>query len=170
MRIALFHNTPSGGAKRAIFEWVRRLSDRHSVDVFSMSTADHEFCDLRPYTEKHKVYPFSPNLLFTSPLGRLNQLQRWRDLGTLTCIGKVIAEEINTGKYEVFFANSCVYTHIPALLQFVKIPSIYFLHEPFGRMFKRKIQRPYMKEQNWRKIINRFGWRIIAEEGYGFLN
>lgn len=156
MKIALFHNVGSGGAKRAIFEWTKRLAANHQLDVFTLSSADHAFCDIRPLVHKHIIFDLIPQKLFGSPLGRLNQLQRWRDLGELTRIGQNIAREINLGNYDVVFANTCVYTFIPALLQFVEIPSVYYLHEPFGKRFTRSIQRPYSQNSSLRETVNRF--------------
>ena len=156
MRIALFHNTPSGGAKRAIYEWVRRLVARHQIDIYTLSTAEHAFCDIRPFAQQHRVFDFRPRKLFESPWGRLNQLQRWRDLGELTQIAQRIAGEINAGDYDIVFAHTCRFTFIPAVLQFVQIPSIYYLHEPFGRTFSRQIQRPYLKDNGWRERLDRF--------------
>jgi len=96
MRIALFHNLPSGGAKRAVYEWTRRLASDHFIDVYSLSTADHSFCDIRPLVNNNYIFGFEPNKLLKSPFGRLNQFQRWRDLGELTRIGKNIAQAINS--------------------------------------------------------------------------
>lgn len=154
MRIALFHNTPSGGAKRSIYEWVRRLSQHHEIDVFTLSTADHSFCDIRPFVLEHRVFDFIPRKLFSHPWGRLNQLQRWRDLDELTRIGFRIAREVDSGNYDVVFANTCIYTFIPTILQFVNIPSVYYLHEPFGRRFTRSIERPYLRKSGWRQILD----------------
>src|SRR3990172_1945726 len=142
MRIALYHNLPSGGAKRAVFEWVSRLTNGHSFDVYSLSSANHDFSDIRPFARSHKVYPFSPRRLFKSPYGRLNQLQRWLDLGVLEQINRRIAAEINQGGYDVIFANPCMFTFIPNFMPYLKIPSVYYLHEPFGRAFRRNIMRP----------------------------
>lgn len=156
MKIAIFHNLPSGGAKRALFEWVRRLAGEHEMDVYSLETADHAFCDIRPYASKHEVYEFAPRGLFESPFGRLNQLQRWRDLGDLEQLNRRIAGQINLGGYDVLFANTCMYTFIPALLQYVEIPSVYYLHEPFGTGFIRVFVRPYIKKGGWREAMDRF--------------
>jgi glycosyltransferase involved in cell wall biosynthesis len=156
MRIAIFHNTPSGGAKRAIYEWTRRLAQNHHIDVYTLSSADHNFCDIRPLVRQHRVFEFTPRSLFNSPWGRLNQYQRGRDLGELTRLGHQIAQEINAGHYEVVFAHTCLYTFIPAVLQFVQIPKIYYLHEPFGPKFIRPTQRPYLKDDKRRQFLNRF--------------
>lgn len=153
MRIALFHNLPSGGAKRAVYEWTRRLASDHLIDVYSLSTADHSFCDIRPLVNNNYIFRFEPNKLFKSPYGRLNQFQRWRDLGELTRIGKNIAQAINQKSYHVVFVNTCQYTFIPSLVSYLDPPSIYYLHEPFGQSLVRKIKRPYIKSD---KIANTF--------------
>jgi glycosyltransferase involved in cell wall biosynthesis len=156
MRIALFHNAPSGGAKRAIYEWTRRLAQNHQIDVYTLSSADHDFCDIRPFVQQHCIFEFTPRKLFGSPWGRLNQYQRWRGLGKLTRIGHQIANEINAGSYDIVFAHTCLFTFIPTVLQFLETPSIYYLHEPFGWKFTRQIQRPYLKHNKWRDTLNRF--------------
>ena len=43
MKIAVFHNLPSGGAKRALYGYVEYLMKmNHQVDVFVPSTANEE--------------------------------------------------------------------------------------------------------------------------------
>jgi glycosyltransferase involved in cell wall biosynthesis len=154
LRIALYHNLPSGGAKRAVYEWTRRLAAEHKIDVFTLSSADHSFCDIRPFVQQHRVFDFSPRPLFASPLGRLNQVQRWRDLGDLMQLGRRIAREIDANGYDIVFAQPCLSTFIPAMLQFTRTPSAYYLHEPFGRTFVRQFQRPYMKRNGWREAAD----------------
>ena len=139
MRIALFHNLPSGGAKRAVYEWTRRLAKNHAIDVYTLSTADHDFCDIRPFISRHNITEFASNKLYDSPFGRLNQLQRRRDLEELTELSKQIAKAIDIGGYDVFFAHTCQFAVIPTVLQFLETPSVYYLHEPFGHAFTRRI-------------------------------
>jgi glycosyltransferase involved in cell wall biosynthesis len=133
MRIALVHNLPSGGAKRALFEWARRLSERHHLYAFTLSTADHAFCDLRPFVTGHEEFPFTTSRLFSTPLGRLNQWQRWRDIGRLDALGRRIAGAIDAGAFDVVFAHTCQFTFLPTCLRFVRTPAVYYLHEAFGR-------------------------------------
>ena len=154
MKIAMYFNLPSGGAKRAVYEWTRRLAKTHSIDVFTLETADHEFCDIRPWVKKYSIYPFSTHRLFNSPIGRLNALQRTRDLYDLARLHKIIAGDINAGGYDLVFAHSDIYTFIPIFLQFSRIPSVYYLHEPFGSSFKPVYQRPYIKRETFRELLN----------------
>lgn len=114
-------------------EWTRRLAPMHEIDVYTLSTADQAFCDIRPFVTAHREYPFSPSRLFRSPLGRLNQLQRWRDLGRLSRIGRRVARDIGMQKYDVVLAHSCQFTSIPLLLRFTGCPTAFYLHEPLVR-------------------------------------
>ncbi len=154
-RIAIFHNLPSGGAKRALFEWTRRLAARHTLDVFTLSTADHAYCDLRPFVSSVQVADFEPLPLFASPLGRLNQLQRWRDLERLLTVYRRLAEQIDAGGYDVVFSNSCSFTFIPLLHLYLRTPCVYYLHEHFANLVRRDIQRPYLKQDAVRQRLDR---------------
>ena len=155
MKIALFHNLPSGGAKRAIYNWVQGLAGSHTIDVYTLSTADHDFCDIRPFVENYYIFKFYPRKMFRSPLGRLNQLQRWRDLIDLESLNHKIAKKINKGGYDLLFANPCLYSGVPAVLQYIEIPSVYYLHEPFDRKLKNNNTRTYTSNGRWRSYIDR---------------
>jgi glycosyltransferase involved in cell wall biosynthesis len=162
MRIALYHNAPSGGAKRAIFEWAARLAGKHTLDVYTLSTANHAYCDIRPIVHAHHVYPFVTRRLFQSPWGRLNQLQRWRHLGDLDRLSRSIAADIADGHYDVLFAHTCLVTVIPWVLQYADIPTIYYLHEPIGTKLARNTQRPYRRTSAWRNWLDRVDPFIIG--------
>jgi glycosyltransferase involved in cell wall biosynthesis len=155
MRIALFHNLPSGGAKRAVQEWMRQLSRNHVIDVYTVKTADHDFCDIRPFANAHHVIDFTPRRLFNSPLGRLNQLQRWRDLNDLDQLHQNIAQKINSRNYDLMFGHPDIFTLIPRLLFYIDIPVVYYLHEPFGPGFVRQFELDRVPERGWRAKIDR---------------
>lgn len=152
MRLALYHNLPSGGAKRALYEWFRRLSPTYQVDVFTLTTADHDFCDLRPFVDRHYIYEWQPSQRPSPdksdgrhPFERLNTYTRWRDLRSLEKLNQRIGADIESGNYDLLFANPCQVTHIPSVLAEVSCPTLYYLHEPFGQAIQRRIERPYRK-------------------------
>jgi glycosyltransferase involved in cell wall biosynthesis len=136
MRIAIFHDLPSGGAKRTLYEAMKRLSRRHTLDVFTLSTADQGFCSLREFSNQEFVFHFSPSILFQSPFGRLNQLQRWRDLQRMDRLARHIAGVIDSGMYDVVFAQPCMWTQAPLVLRYLRTPSIYYCHEPPRRFYE----------------------------------
>jgi glycosyltransferase involved in cell wall biosynthesis len=83
-------------------------------------------------------------------------MQRWRDLGDLDRLQQKIAMEINAGGYDIFFANTCAFTFVPAILKYIDIPSVYYLHEPFGPGTERVNERPELARRNWRDVFDRY--------------
>jgi hypothetical protein len=131
VRIAVYHNLPSGGAKRTLYESVQRLSARHSFDVYTLSTANHEFGDIRPYVNSHRVYEFQPGKLYNSPFGRLNMLVRRSDLGHIQQVCQKIAEDLKSQSYDVIFVNPCQFETAPSILkEEISTPKIYYCQEP----------------------------------------
>jgi len=140
MRIAIFHDLPSGGAKRTLYESMKRLSQRHTLDVFTLSCANRDFCDLREFTSAEFVFPFAPAKLFGSPFGRLNQLQRWLDIKRLDRLSKRIAKQIDAGKYDLVFAQPCMWTQAPLVLQYLRTPTVYYCHEPPRNLYETAVR------------------------------
>ena len=130
MKIAVYHDLPSGGAKRTLYESMKRLSQHHTLDVYTLDTADKDFCNLKPYSNAEFVFHFAPSRRFSSPFGRLNQLQRWRDLQKLDRLARDTAKAIDDGKYDVVFAQPCMWTQAPLVLRYLRTPTIYYCHEP----------------------------------------
>lgn len=58
MKIAVFHNLPTGGAKRALHGHVKYLTESgHSVEVFVPSTADESYLPLKSVANKVSAFP-----------------------------------------------------------------------------------------------------------------
>jgi glycosyltransferase involved in cell wall biosynthesis len=154
MRIAVYHNLPSGGGKRALYEMVRGLCSRHTIDVFSLSCAEHDFCDLRPLANSHTVFPFKRSSLFGSPFGRINQLIRTFDMLRVRELQRQIARQIDAARYDLVFVNNCLFGQSPALLSFLRTPALHYSNEPPRLLYEPKIKRPYYRESPLRKIGN----------------
>lgn len=154
MRIAVYHNLPSGGGKRALLEMVRGLKTRHSIDVFSLSCADHDFCDLRPFSDHHTVFPFTPLTLFERPLGRLNPLVRALDLLRVRAAQKDVAARIDAGQYDVAFVHNCRIGQTPAVLSYLRTPTVYYCAEPPRFLYEPRVSRPYIKSDPVRRSLN----------------
>lgn len=157
MRIALFHNLSSGGAKRTLYETTRRLSKLHTIDVYTLSTADHEFADLRPYVSSHTSYDFQPLPILAWPFGRLNQVIRLYNLVRVNRLSSKIAKVIEKGDYDLFFTHPCRITNSPTVLQYFKGKNVvYYCQEPPRVLYEVVPFRPYDKFQGGklRKFIN----------------
>lgn len=152
MKFAILHDLPSGGAKRALYEEVKRLSTRHTLVEFTLSTADLKYCDLLPYIQKRATFVYSPSRLFKSPFGRLNQFQRWRDLQRLDRLGERIAEEIDGQGYTGVFAHPCQWTQSPLVIRHLRTPVVYYLQEPPRHLYP---EGWMLSDHGWRKDIDK---------------
>jgi glycosyltransferase involved in cell wall biosynthesis len=156
MRLAIYHNLPSGGGKRALYEMTRRLAAKHDVDVYTLSTAEHDFCDLRRHCRRHIVFRFRSLPLARRPFGRLNQGIRSVDLLRLRPLQHRIAAQIDQGGYDAVFAHNCQYGQSPGLLVSVQTPSVYYCQEPPRHIYEPPIDRPYNHYSGAQRLGNLF--------------
>ena len=179
MRIALYHSVPLGGAKRIIFDQVKRLNTEHEITLYSLNNLENQFCDLRPIVKESFFFPFIPTGLFQSPFGRINQAIRSYDLYRLKNLSKIIANHINRIKYDVAYVHPCQFTGTPWLLQFLNVPSVNYCQE-YNRFLHEKIQsRPYFYTSSWKYFLDdidifsryyRFNLRSIERNGLKHAN
>lgn len=157
MRIAIFHDLPSGGAKRTLCEATRRLAVSHEVDVYAFSCAEHDFADIRPFVRQHHVIPFEPSRLLRSPFGRLNQLLRIGDLLRLQRATREAAARIEAGRYDVALVHPCQFEQAPGVVaELTDVPSVYYCHEPLRLLYEPMPPRPYDDaERGHRRWLNR---------------
>ena len=153
MRIAIYHDLPSGGAKRTLYESAKRLSQCHALDVYTLDTADTEFCDLDEFSQAKHVFHFSPSRLFPSPFGRLNQFQRWMDLQKLDRLAQHISRVIDSGNYDVVLAQPCMWTQSPLVLRYLRTPTIYYCHEPPRHVYENNFNAAG-KQSKYRATLN----------------
>lgn len=142
MKIAVVHNLPAGGQKRALYNQVRLLSRNHQLDLYTLSSTNCKFKSLKPYVDKQitveYVYPnyFPANL--------------WSIYFKLPQAYRQIADKINSGGYNIVYVNPCWLTQAPFILRFLKIPSLYYCPEA-KREFYESIPR---RSNKWRYLIN----------------
>ena len=128
MKIAFFHNLPSGGAKRAVYGYVKYLTKAgHTVDVFIPSTAEENFLGLREFVKEIKVLPVKSTLI-----GSIKSI--WYgyrfSLADLEVVQKRLAAMINRGDYDVVFVEQDRYTLSPFILKFLEKPNVYYCQQP----------------------------------------
>jgi glycosyltransferase involved in cell wall biosynthesis len=144
MKIAVFHNLSSGGAKQTLYEIVKRLTDSHEICVYSYSSADHEFADIRGIVSENKTLNFTPSKLLDSPFGRFNQILRTFDLYRLNRLGRRVAAMIDEDRHDVLFVQPCRYEGSPSVLSHVRhTPTVYYCHETVRILYEPMPARPY---------------------------
>jgi glycosyltransferase involved in cell wall biosynthesis len=86
--------------------------------------------------------------VFGSPLGRLNRVQWWRMLGRLDGVARQIAREIDRERYDVVFAQPCMWSQAPLVLRHLQTPAVYYCHEAPRGLYESlpphtKVSRPW---------------------------
>lgn len=129
MRIALFHEVNSGGARRAAQEFAKALRelghivDACIVDEQTISSKEREFFSFVYH------YNFQPVVWN----GKNWQARLYRDtveLLKLTQLHKKIADEIDKQKYDAVFVHPSKWTQAPFILRYLKTKTIYYCQEP----------------------------------------
>jgi glycosyltransferase involved in cell wall biosynthesis len=133
VRIALFHNLPSGGAKRHTLEQVKELARRgHEVFEFTLSTADQSYCSFAAYVREQRTYQYAPNRLLTPRVPLVTPyLHAWRGLATLRqldALSKEIAVTIDDTSFDAVLVKDCHLAMNPYVLKYLKTPSIFQCH------------------------------------------
>jgi glycosyltransferase involved in cell wall biosynthesis len=129
MRVAFFHNLPPGGGKRSAYEWVKRMSQKHEVDLYLCDPRAEDFLDIRPLVNK-TIIVGEDSTVSQGYIGRLSSLNR------VSHLSRRMAEKINSGGYDLALVMQCRVSNSPFVLRHLKIPSLYFCHEPLIRMLE----------------------------------
>lgn len=135
MRIALFHNLPSGGAKRAVFEFIKNLTKNHEIDLYICDSKAEDFLDIRPLV-KNTILVEGGDTTGSGGIGRFISMYKVRSAS------KKAAHLINMGNYDLALVMQCKVSNSPFVLRYLHIPSLYFCHEPSA-----KIMEPHYRGQ-----------------------
>jgi glycosyltransferase involved in cell wall biosynthesis len=134
LKIAVFHNLPSGGAKRALYDHVKYLvSSGHEVDVFVPETANETFLPLAGIVNNIKIFPVKTGFLRSWIYSKLNPQTPSIDrisMKDLESTQKDIATAINHGSYDVVLSEQDRFTMSPFFLKYIQIPSVYYCQQP----------------------------------------
>lgn len=134
MKIAVFHNLPSGGAKRAVHEICKILSKRHVLHLFRLTTSCEDFLNIENMVERVFTFDYKED----EPFKSLNPLKRFINLYKLYNVSQKIAKEIDRGPYDFVFIHACKFTQTPLIIRFLKKPSVYFCNEPIRLLYEYK--------------------------------
>lgn len=64
MKIAVVHNLPPGGQKRALYEQTKRLSKNHHLDHFTLTSTNEKIFSLLPFVQNYYKVPYKQPELF----------------------------------------------------------------------------------------------------------
>ena len=133
LKIAVFHNLPSGGAKRALYGYVEYLTKTgNQVEVFVPSTANEDFLPLRDVASHVHVFPVPKTMggSIYSTILYIPPAVKQVSLRDLEKTEQTMAEVINKGDYDVVFCEQDQYTMAPFILKYLKKPFVYYCQQP----------------------------------------
>lgn len=134
MRIAIWHNLPSGGGKRALYDQVRGLvSKGHTVRAWTTPLASQNFLPLGELIEE-TVVPYSPPEEGGSPLRRLSLTQRRIQAMHDHC--RLVSAEIESWGPDVGLSHTTPGIHTPPIGRYTDLPTAIYLHEPTRALYE----------------------------------
>jgi glycosyltransferase involved in cell wall biosynthesis len=137
MKIAVWHNLPSGGGKRALFDHVKGLTQRgHHVEAWCPPTADLGYLPLADLIREH-VLSLEPAKPKPYPGEALKNLSRMKErLRAMDDHCRRCAEQINQGGFDLLFANTCTFFRVTPIARYVSVPSVLYLQEPYRELYE----------------------------------
>jgi glycosyltransferase involved in cell wall biosynthesis len=143
VKIAIWHNLPSGGGKRALHDHVRGLVAKgHEVVSWCPPTASQKYLPLSDIIREN-IVPL------TWPL-KHSELDTWQitlrsareieamDRHCITC-----AQQIMDQGFDVLFANSCAFFRVTSIGRHVSIPKALYLQEPYRWLYEALPNSPW---------------------------
>ena len=167
MKIAVFHNLPSGGAKRALYGYVEYLTkNNHQVDVFVPSTANEDFLPLDQVASNVHVFPVSTTLgnSIYSTIKYIPPQIKKVSLRDLEKTEQNIAQVINKGNYDIVFSEQDQFTMAPFLLKYLKKPHVYYCQQPLRNDAVSEVIFP-RKKNNIFGSLKSLGSNIVVKRG-----
>lgn len=161
MKIAIYHNLPSGGAKRHTFEQVRELARRgYELTEYVPETADTDFCDLRPYVRAQVVFEGNPIRIFEGRIPfatpYLHTIQGLAKLRRTREVDSIIAKDVAKKGFDIAFVKDCRAIANPYVLRFLSIPSLYQCHHGLRHRLEQNDQGSYMKSSLVSRVKNAY--------------
>ncbi|WP_435355247.1 glycosyltransferase family 4 protein [Emticicia sp. SJ17W-69] len=141
MKIAIWHNLPSGGGSRALNYHINGLHQRnHYIEIWSNSPDADGFMQIPMGIKVHQI-PLIRNkkISFRDKIKSVF-FEKDQNILDMEAHCQRCADEINNGDFDVLFANSCFYYAVPFIAKYIKIPKVLYLGEPF-RFFYESLPR-----------------------------
>lgn len=154
MKIAVWHNLGSGGAKRALYDHIRVLKENgHYLEAWTTDISSEDFLPLSELiTENRKDIKSRYDILckIKNPIKREKRISELLNNHFLECV-----REIESKKFDIIFANSCLVNYMPGIGKFTSLPAILYLGEPYRPLYES------MPENVWQAPYKKFRLKKI---------
>ncbi|WP_461079889.1 glycosyltransferase family 4 protein [Spirosoma flavus] len=166
MRIAVWHNLPSGGGKRAMFYHLKGLKERgHQIEIWTTPLADNQYLDFQSIGPIH-IVPLAPPANPIPASDRIGYLSFQQDsaMRAMEAHSRTCAEQIQAGGFEILFANSCMTYAAPYIARFVSIPTLLYLGEPLRYLHEAQPTLPWTAPEETPKWTSLAYWRMLGND------
>lgn len=172
MKLAIFHNLPSGGAKRGLHGFTRELALRgHQLSEIRLSTADSAFLPLAPFVTAAQVIQFDPRNHFPKRIpilgSYLDAITAAHTLHRLNRVSREMANQIDAQDYDAVFAHDCVIALNPPILKYLTVPTTFYCHHARRGQYYASPSSEADSQQNGlitftsiRTRVYQFAWKI----------
>lgn len=150
MKIAVWHNLPSGGGKRALYSQVAGLVARgHQVEAWCPESADDRYLPLSEIITEHRL-PIKLPAASSSLAYKLKRKLQLHDRllePEMDRHSQACAEAILQGGFDLAFVAPCRYFIVPRLGQFLSgrgLPVILYLQEPDRLRYEAMPELPWI--------------------------
>lgn len=154
LRVAIYHNLHSGGAKRVLMEHARRLATKHRVSLFSLSSADHTFANDDRSQVPVSLLDYHRLPMARSPFGRINPIVGMLNVMRLDALSRQLATLIDGQSFDVVLVHPCQVTQAPLLLRWLRTPTLYYCHELPRKLYESPVARPYLSRSHLRRSLD----------------
>lgn len=129
MKIAVWHNLPSGGGKRALYNHIKALNERgHYIEVWTTDSSDHDYLPLNDFVIEHQI-PVKNSINKIKNI-KFPIKRTIKEIKILKNLSQRCIEKIEKKNFDILFVNSCMYSNMPYLGLYSSIPSALYLGEP----------------------------------------
>ena len=135
MKIAVWHNLPSGGGKRALYSHIKVLKERgHYLEAWTTDLSSKDYLPLTDLILEHTLpikLKWDASISYSNPIIRIqNQISIMQE----HC--KSCVQEIESQGFDMIFVNSCQFLYMSFISNYANIPSILYLGEPHRRLYE----------------------------------
>lgn len=152
MRIAVWHDLPSGGGARALRDQVAGLRSRgHAVDIWTTPYADHSLTPVSASGDQRVV-----------PMPMLCARRTWRPVPPAPIIWdrlrairrhlREVAVEVDRGGYDVVLAGASQFVRAAPLASYVNAPAVLYLGEPYRWLYEALPDPPFAAGRRRRPV------------------
>jgi glycosyltransferase involved in cell wall biosynthesis len=174
LRIAVWYNLPSGGAKCALWDHVSGLIQRgHYLESWCPETADKSYLSLGKLCGNHVLplarAPYKKMPKFFGFVADYRCIQA--RIAAMHAHCAACAAEINQGDFDILLASSCADLLASPIARYLNLPKVIYLQEPNRGFYEALEESPWAAPPGDSSVarltkdsIKRQHWRVLMRE------